>query len=382
MDISDISMESEPRTKYPEVKRWMEEYAQSKCTHIHARGLNEYYISDTPEQFLARALTQLDEHGVEQPMVRLELPATPNRPANNAHIAIVTMFAEDKKDYNSVALAMVDFRRDLLVICGPTIRDELSADAGGLAAKTFPQVIQHLYDRYGTPTSEDLKKERAKLGNKFSTPAQFVSEAARFKRTVAFLNANGDITSQPQQIQLLEGIPQCLARYKRRFPLVADRNVEALILAIQTELPLTTTQDAGYANAAYEITTTDMEAQANAVTTSATNSLTVLMEKLSNRLDNLEVGSRKNNGGRGPGGRNPRNSNPAGRGATRVTPATTSLNASTGPNNGPPTLYCFEHGTCYHAGKDCRTMANDATFTQAMKNVTKQCIIGGYQGSK
>ena len=380
-ELPTFSMEVEPRLHYEMLKRWMEEEAASKCTHIYPEGgLNELNVTDTPAQYAARNMVVIDEHGAEQPRPRPAMPARPADPAPNAPNATVAMYTANRENHRDITLALTALRKSVLAIAGPTIRNELSHDQGGLAAKSFAQIILHIATKYGTLNSQDLKEKRAKLSNKFTTAAQFASEAAQFQRNITILQENGDATSQVQQLDLLTeatngvlGIPPIIARYNRRVPIVANRVIADLIAAIELELPLATTADVGYANAAnFTKTGKESNTQDNYTKLSLTPSS---IEKLLTRMEAVETAVSRGPGkGAGRASRNSRN-NPAGRGAARIN---TAANSTAGRTQ----AYCFEHGTCFHSGLECRTMEKDATYTTAMKEATKPCIIGGFQGNE
>jgi hypothetical protein len=234
-----LSMEVNPRLKYPAIKRSLEEFAATQCTHLYANGLNDLFVTDTPKQYLARLRTEPDAEGVAQPVPKPATPAKPARLANNASHTALSLYNDDKENHESVAKALVALRMRLIDMVGPTIRDELSDDGDGLAGKKLAQILQHVYDKHGKPTIEDLRVLRAQLGTHFSSAAQFDREAAIFKRTIARLATHGDATSEPQKQQLFEaatksvlGIPPIIARYKRVNPEVEDMSLAGMIQVV------------------------------------------------------------------------------------------------------------------------------------------------------
>ena len=104
-----VSMAVDPRLHYEMFKRWMEEEASTKCTHIYPEGgLNQLNVTDTPAQYAARNLVVVDADGHDHPRPRPEMPTKPVDPMHNAPNATVTLFKIVTDYHRDVALAMTD----------------------------------------------------------------------------------------------------------------------------------------------------------------------------------------------------------------------------------------------------------------------------------
>lgn len=374
------SLAIDPRLAYSEFKMTCEEVAGGMLTqHYPGTGMNEFHATCTDKEYAAKGLIVRDAHGdpeldgdgAEQPAPRPRYPVKPVRPqligATHAQLAF---FRCDAEIYTDVALANTNLRKLVLIGCGLTIREQMSTEQGGLAAKTLPEIFQFLEDEYGSPTSADMRELRASLAKKFTGTKSFPTEAAKFQITLLQLQRSGDPMSQMQQIELFEdateaiaGIPSCIARYKRRVK-IDDRRLPELIRDVSRELPQSTIKDLGYANA----------------TAKANDSLGETMKKVSDRLAQVEQSLRQqaDRRGRGAGGRGGRG-NTEGRGGR----GRGGRGSGRGSESEVPSHYCFEHGkNRTHTGVDCYAMARDPSYTQEMKNATAHCTIDGYEGRK
>jgi hypothetical protein len=368
--------------------------------HYPDHGLNEFHITLTNAEFDALHLTlfdedgnlELDQHGEVQRQPRKAVPGKPVRPHANVGAAGLAYWKDDVAAATSVALAKTILKQKILDACGPTIRATLSTQMpGGLASQSIPMILQYLEIKYGILTGGDIRQLREKLATKFTTPAMFTTEVARFQQNLAALELGGDIMSQAQLCEFFEdatksvaGIPEILARYNRHVPIVANRILNDLFTAVELELPLITTTDARYVNNVQQLEENDDEAVCFAVSRDRNNTEVIdLMKKVNLRMDHMETtlrnagrGNPNSRGGHGAGrgrgeGRGPGRGGAAGRGPGTV------------PYEERPTLYCFEHGfNKSYAGKDCQRMINDATYTADMKSASGPCKIGGYEGRK
>jgi hypothetical protein len=389
---------------YKQFKDDIRDLASTLATeHYPEEGLNEFHITLSNQEYAALNQPLFDEHGdlIYDPLGNVEMrqrkviPVKPIRPMANVGAAALAFYKEDSAVAASVAVAKTILKTTILNACGPTIIADLSTQLpGGLASQTIPMIIQYLETKFGVLKSEDMRHLRAMLATKFTTPALFTAEAARFKLNLTALEIGGDNMSQAQLIEVFEdatravtGIPEILARYKRHVPIAANRILQDIFTAVENELPQLTMTDAKYVNNLQQVEEDSNEMHENvafAVSNNSTASVTELIKKVNLRLENMEVTLR--NAGRG----NPnfRGGQGAGRGrADGRGPGRGGAGSGRGPGTATsaerPTLYCFEHGfNKSHAGKDCHRMDSDTTYTADMKAATGPCKIGGYEGRK
>ena len=391
------SLTVNPRRMYKQFKDDIRDLASTLATeHYPEEGLNEFHITLTPREYDALELPLIDENGaiILDPLGNVEMrprtiiPLKPIRPMANVGAAALAFYKEDSAVAACVAIAKTTLKNAILNACGPTITADLSTQMpGGLAAQTIPMILQHLETKFGTLTSEDMRHLRAMLATKFTTPALFTSEAAKFKLNLAALEIGGDNMSQPQLVEVFEdatravtGIPEIMARYKRHVPIVINRNLDDIFTAVENELPQLTMTDAKYVNNLQQLdecSSGTMENVAFAVTNNSTAYIADQMKKVNTRLEIMEAAIlRGGHGGRGRGGRGQAGGRGAGRGG-----AGPGRGSGTGQERA--TLYCFEHGfNKSHAGQDCHRMRNDDTYTTEMKAAVGPCKIGVYEGHK
>jgi len=385
---------SNPRRNYKGFADSLFEFASTICTDIYpGEGLNALYLAETDKVYNERGLLVEDLNGpvlVEgepQARPRPVIPTKPARPGGNPGHAALAFWKEDSQHAASVAAGITKLKKEIIIALGKVITADLSTGRGGMAAKSIRMILEYLETKYGTLTETDLKHLRALLGKKFTTPTDFTKEASELKVNISALEAGGDNMSQTQLLEIFEeatngvmGIPPIIARYKRRVAIVGNRVLQDLIDMIEIELPMTTTNDAKYANSSQQLLSPmDVENFALATTTASQNSemSTLLLSKVIQRLDTMESNLRA--AGRGPGGRIPGRGRGEGRGAGRGGAG----RGQTTKQDNRPMLYCFEHGPQRsHAGTDCHHMKNDATYTAEMKNAPAPCTINGYEGKK
>jgi len=392
---------SEPRVNLETFRDSATVFAGTKCTAHHPDGLNIYHPTKTNREYDALKLVQKDEHGQPVldehehtiPLPRKAYPGKPERP-HGANAAVLHFYKEDMIHANEVAVGITALRTAVLIAAGPIINAELSAEPGGIAAKSLAEILQHIDTHYGILAAEDIKKLRFRISDYvFRSPANFTEDAANFHLLVATLAKGGEAMTQTNLMEIftentkgMVGFPEIIARYKRKVKNLVDRNVKDLTDQVRLEMSVITTSGMQYANNcgtdnAEDDMINQVLAMSNAAAQSNAAHFADALKKIGDRIDTMESrGQSGSNPDRGGGKRNTRGDR-GGRG--------TGGRGGTGRGSGPGTTetrashYCFEHGkNRTHAGTDCKVMQHDKSYTDAMKSATGPCTLSGWEGAK
>lgn len=378
-----ISLAENPSMFWPAFCISLVNLAQSKCKKYHAEGLGHYSICYTDAQLLARSPTV---DGVVVPIVRIALPTEPVRPGANAAHNSVLFYFEDLRKYHDILSEYEAYRVAVLSACGVIIGRELSDRPGGLSAQTLPLILKYLQETYGIPTEEDFLRVRAAIRSPFSLPSAFRSDVATLSPLFEFLAHNGQPLSELDKMITLEentirfeAISSAIRKYKAANPAIENRSFRAMVTYVTVHAHLQTAGELGYVASIHPV-------PSNATTTSVNNAdlsgtiytphgvtdIDALFTRLTDHFAGIARGQQRGSGrGHSTSGNHYRGGRGGGRGRGRG-----------GQPAPPPTIkpYCFAHGCTGHWGSECRTMHNDPSYTQAMKNATSPMRIDGYDG--
>ena len=304
-------------------------------------------------------------------------PITPRLPpfpavfAPNAAAAVVAQHRLSHDTAVGAADAAKKFKTGLIASLGPDIQLETSVPGQAHRTKQPWEIFDYVTQHYGTLNATDIARIDRDIRT-YQTASAFPTNAARMARGFLSLAAVGRYAAEVDKVQVLTeataGITQ-IARfvdlYKIANPTIAAQTFTNLVTYITVQLPNVTATAAGYSNntaaapPARDAEIDELRRQVSELTAS------VSAVRASPR-DNAARGTQGGRSGRG--GRGGRGSQ-GGRGRGRTGTAA-------------PKPYCFAHGCAGHTGRECNTMHDDSSYTNAMKDATAPGVIDGWEGCK
>lgn len=187
-------------------------------------------------------------------------PTLPGPLAGNASAAGVYNHKEAKELYAQYTKFSAFGRLRLLESIGADIREELTDPASGSTIRaTTAQIMEHTRTHYGTLTAEDIRQMRDSLREPISAQdvGTFLTFSVKFKNTVGKLAAAGQPLSQFDQLDYFfgaimgqPGIADSAHDYVKANPILANRNLNNIIIFVRSQLANATASSLGYAGAA------------------------------------------------------------------------------------------------------------------------------------
>lgn len=310
------------------------------------RSVNDAAVNlSMPGQFdLTRCLnTNVNEDG--QP----DLPEFPELPGNNATQVQMGIYKLRLEKAQAADKAMKRLKEAVITALGDNA-ERFADPITGFQAITLGALLKSITETYGTLTSSDIAAIQTRIAS-FPTNQSFESKIGSMRQDFQLLNRCGYFTTEALRVQALaecirvrSELNQLSMAYFHDVPNPCDQTFSDLVSYIEIRIPTVTSIGAGYF--------------ANSV--SNTSSINSVATHLPGNHANPNQNSNNSNRGRG-------------RGRNRGRGERISI-----PNDKP---YCFLHGWHNHKGSECRVMANDSSYTEAMKNANAPSFIDGYMGS-
>lgn len=297
-------------------------------------------------------------------------PPFPARLAANANIAANTNWKYDNDLAASAKALCTALKGIILATAGAAIDREYADPIRGHIDHEIHQIMAFIKLGYGTVNEADIKRLKEDLI--IDTTKSWRDNVGKFKAIFTQLEPVGLFTTDFDKRAALDNAidktqyAHLLAGYKNETPNIGDRTFDAESSYIELRESNISASAVGFAGSvesspAFLAISAELASMKEIVSTIAAASI-----KPAAPANYAGQGGRGGRGGR-DGGRN------QGRGAGRG-----------GGGRGfaqPVVYYCFEHGYHKgHMGTTCRNMAIDPSYTQAMKDATGPCKIGGYDG--
>ena len=302
-------------------------------------------------------------------------PRRPPFPARLAGIANHTANTNWKYDNDLAAAskALCSQLKGLILTTASTVIDHEYADpVRGHIDHEIHDIMAYIKRGYGTVNESDIKRLKEDLV--FDMTKSWRENVGKFRAIFTQLGAVGLFTTDFDKRAALDNAidktqyAHLLAAYKNDTPVLANRTFEAECSYIELRESNISASAVGFAGSvesspAFLAISAELASMRDIMSTMAAASINPVAP-----TNYAGQGGRSGRSGRS-GGRN--QGRGAGRGAGR---------GGAGHGLAQPN-YCFLHGYHQrHMGTTCRDMAADPSYTQAMKDATAPCKIGGYDG--
>jgi hypothetical protein len=334
-------------------KQALWDYAYSICQHLSSSGLFMLIATDAEWASAAENRNENDEV-----IARPTFPKPQPIPLVASH-AVLAQHKFASEQFLSFTSQSSTFKQDVITSLSTENQTFIKDRLTGTRNVTLLQIVTKMSQLYDTPSSLTITTLQDKLKTPMSSNQTFLQFHTAFQTTVDFLAQAHQPVSNFNQMQYLinatttfPAIVKAVDKYITDHPLIADRDISALIAFIILQAPASLTSgNQGYSNAAIPppITRDEVAAMIKAAHTKGVQ-------------DGKNINNHNNN------------NNNSNRNSTRNTNSTTTQLPKPTRYG---TKYCFFHGYNFsHIGTECKVMANDHKSTPQHKAATDSTTGG------
>jgi hypothetical protein len=340
---------------YRSWKQAVWDHAYSICQHLSSSGLFMLIATDAE---WASAAENRDEN--DEVIARPTFPKPEPIPlvASNAALAQHKFASEQFLSFTSQSAT---FKQDVIISLSTENQTFIKDRFTGTRNVTLLQIVTRMSQLYNTPSSLTITNLQDKLKTPMSSNQTFLQYHTEFQTTVDHLaQALQPISNFDQMKYFIDAtttfpaIAKAVDKYITDYPLIADRDINALITFIILQAPaFITSGSQGYSNAAIPppLTRSDVAAMIKAA-----------------HIKGVQEGKAiTNNNNKTTTDHNSRN----------TTRNTNTTNAQSPNPTRHGTKHCYFHGYNFsHIGTECKVMANDHNFTPQHKAATNSTTGG------
>jgi hypothetical protein len=331
--IYNVSLEAYPRVHYPALVATVTQDSASRLNGQIVGGLEGTGLTKADHTWLAFNNGHIVARYVNDP---------PQIFAGNAGHAATKAYDIAAQLHIGIIEALAAIKRSIIAALGATICSELQ-NVEGVITQSPQQLMQFLFDNYGTPSEDDIKYVKAQLREKFSSDSAVFAGAIRHGQLFAQLasmgqaeNAASKMVYYEDAISELPASVAALTQYKTT-TLFGRRTIVDMYTFVRNNYSnyTATMQSHGYVNAAIN---TSRQVPAPAPIDASVVALTALVNQLIEETKQAKMSKKSARSGQGASAGPPR---PSGTAATTAN------------------FYCSYHGVNRtHNGSECKFMAD------------------------